>query len=306
MRNPKLKGSILITLGACCYGMLGTYVKMAYQSGFNTAEVTIAQFAIGCIGLFILTLVRRPHANTYLRGSIKSTVRLVLAGSSLGLTSIFYYMSVKYIAVSVAIVLLAQSVWMGVVVEAIDQKKLPHIGKMLAVLVIMAGTVLATNLLTQSISFNWKGIAFGLLGALCYTATMYSTNNLELGLPPVKRSLFMVLGGLIVVLMVFHTAVNEGFSGSIFFSWGLLIALFGTILPPLLFTRGMPLTGIGLGAVLAAIEIPIAVIMAGVLLSEKVLVSQWIGVALILGAVAWMNMPKRQVIKFKIKYDNKN
>lgn len=244
----------------------------------------------------MLTLVRRPQAGPQAGESIKSKVRLTLAGASLGLTSIFYYMAVKYIAVSVSIVLLAQSVWMGVVVEAIVQKKKPGIEKMLAVLIIMTGTLLATNLLKQSINYNWKGIVFGLLGALCYTATMYSTNNLEVHFPPLKRSLFMILGGLIVILLVFHTAINGEFSGRIFCSWGLVIALFGTILPPLLFTRGMPMTGIGLGAVLAAVEIPVAVIMAGALLSEQVLLSQWVGVALILGAVIWMNIPKRQTI----------
>ena len=294
MKNNKLKGGILITLGAGCYGMLGTYVKLAYQEGFNTAEVTIAQFSLGFFGLFMLTLFRRTKPAGNRGGSVKSKMRLVLAGSSLGLTSIFYYLSVKYIAVSVAIVLLTQSVWMGVVVEAIIQKKSPGIGKLLAVLIILSGTILATNVLEQSISFNWKGVLFGILGALCYTATLFSTNHLENHLPPLKRSLFMILGGLLVILIVFHKNINSGFSCNIFFSWGLVVTLFGTILPPLLFTRGMPLAGIGLGAILASIEIPIAVIMADALLNEQVVVGQWIGVALILGAVIWMNIPKRK------------
>ena len=303
MKNHKLKGGILITLGAGCYGMLGTYVKMAYQAGFNTAEVTIAQFSLGVAGLFILTLLRRPQTSRT-ASVATSTIRLMLAGTSLGLTSIFYYLSVKHIAVSVAIVLLTQSVWMGVVMESILQKKVPGIGKIVSVIIIMIGTLLATNLLTHSISLNWKGVLFGILGALCYTATMFSTNNLEIHYPPLKRSLFMVVGGLIVILFVFHKSLNPEFSGSIFFSWGLVIALFGTILPPLLFTRGMPLTGMGLGAILASIEIPIAVIMAAVLLGEQVVVSQWIGVTLILVAVIIMNIPNK-TIKSKV-YDNKN
>jgi drug/metabolite transporter (DMT)-like permease len=299
MKNDKLKGGIFITLGAGCYGMLGTYVKMAYQAGFNTAEVTIAQFSLGVLGLFMLTLLRRPQPAGNNSGSVKSKVRLLLAGTSIGLTSIFFYLSVKYVAVGVATVLLTQSVWIGVVVEAIIQKKDPGIGKLLAVLIIISGTILATNVLEQSISFNWKGVLFGLLSALCYSVTMYSTNQLEIHFPPLKRSLFMILGGLIVILFVFHKSVNPQFSGSIFFSWGLVLALFGTILPPLLFTRGMPLTGIGLGAILASIELPIAVIMACILLNEQVLISQWIGVTLILSAVIWMNIPKQQTIKSK-------
>ena len=293
-KNDTVKGGILITLGACCYGMLGTYVKMAYQAGFNTAEVTVSQFSLGFLGLFILTLFRPSKDTDQIPQSMKSKIRLVASGTSLGLTSIFYYLSVKYIAVSVAIVLLAQSVWMGVLLEAIMQKKLPGIRKVLPVLIIMTGTVLATDLLNQAMVLNWKGVLFGLLSAVCYTATMFSTNHLDLHFPPLKRSLFMILGGLILILLVFQDALNPQFSGRIFYNWGLVISLFGTILPPLLFTKGMPLAGIGLGAILASIEIPIAVIMASILLGEQVLVTQWIGVGVILAAVVWMNIARRE------------
>jgi hypothetical protein len=37
----------------------------------------------------------------------------MLAGTSLGMTSVFYYLTVKYIPVSIGIVLLMQTVWMG-------------------------------------------------------------------------------------------------------------------------------------------------------------------------------------------------
>ncbi len=139
---------------------------------------------------------------------------------------------------------------------------------------------------------SWPGFTFGILAALCYTATMYSSNTLELHLPPLTRSLYMIAGGLIIIVLVFRSSINGDFSYMIFARWGLIVSLFGTILPPLLFTRGMPLTGMGLGAIIASIEIPIAVIMANLLLNEPVTPLQWIGVALILMAVVLMNMPK--------------
>jgi len=49
----------------------------------------------------------------------------------------------------------------------------------------------------------------------------------------------------------------------------------------------------GLGAILASIEIPIAVIMASMLLGERVSLGQWIGVTLILGSVTGVNLRKR-------------
>ena len=49
--NNIIKGVFLVGLGATSYGMLATFVKLAYQEGFTTAEVTSAQFIYGIIGL---------------------------------------------------------------------------------------------------------------------------------------------------------------------------------------------------------------------------------------------------------------
>jgi drug/metabolite transporter (DMT)-like permease len=153
---------------------------------------------------------------------------------------------------------------------------------------------MATNIYRQTVAIHWSGVGFGTLAALCYTATMYSSNTVALHFPPVKRSLYMITGGLIAIIMVFHSVINPDFSYRIFFRWGPVVSLFGTILPPLLFTSGMPLTGVGLGAIIASIEIPIAVIMASILLNEPVSLLQWFGIALILIAVILMNWPKKK------------
>jgi drug/metabolite transporter (DMT)-like permease len=298
MKNNVLKGSIFLALGASCYGMLGTFVKMAYQDDFNLAEIALSQFILGFTGLFILTLFHKQKQKSETTGSgIKDIFKLIVAGTSLGLTSVFYYMAVQYIPVSVAIVLLMQAVWLGVFVEMILHKKSPGPRKILSVIIILIGTVLATNLLLQSIAIEWTGFAWGIMAAVCYTATMYSSNNIALHFPPLKRSLYMILGGLVVIFFVFHSSLNRNFSYQIFANWGLLISLFGTILPPLLFTKGMPLTGIGLGAIITSIEIPVSVLMANILLNESTTVLQAIGVLLILFAVVMMNIGNWQKSK---------
>jgi drug/metabolite transporter (DMT)-like permease len=294
MKNQVLKGSIFIALGACCYGMLGTFVKMAYHDGFSTAEVTVSQFGLGFTSLLVLTMFRKSKPIQEIgRSNIKGLIKLMIAGTSLGFTSIFYYLAVQSIPVSVAIVLLMQTVWMGVLVEMILHRKMPDSRKMLSVLIILGGTVLATGLLKNTVTINWTGFGWGLMAALSYTATMYATNNLELHFPPLKRSLYLILGGLIIICLIFHSSLNPNFPWQILLSWGLVVSLFGTVLPPLLFTRGMPMTGIGPGAIIASIEIPVSVLMAHLLLREPVRLLQWLGVILILFAVILMNIGKR-------------
>jgi drug/metabolite transporter (DMT)-like permease len=89
----------------------------------------------------------------------KSISKLIVAGTSLGLTSIFYYLAVQYITVSVGIVLLMQTVWMGVILEMILHKKVPGLRKIVSVFIILAGTVLATSLLNNPLASTGPGLA---------------------------------------------------------------------------------------------------------------------------------------------------
>ena len=55
-------------------------------------------------------------------------------------------------------------------------------------------------------------------------------------------------------------------------------------------TAGFPLTGIGLGSIVSALELPVSVMMAYFLLNEEVILSQWIGIVLIILAIIIMNV----------------
>ena len=118
--NRVLKGVFLVALGATSYGMLATFVKLAYDENFTTAEVTTAQFVYGIIGVLLINSFQLvKNKNIAFKATRKNIFHLMLAGTSLGMTSVFYYLSVKYIDVSIAIVLLMQTVWMGVLLEMI-------------------------------------------------------------------------------------------------------------------------------------------------------------------------------------------
>ena len=293
MNNSILKGSLLVALGASSYGMLTTFVKMAYAEGYTSYEITFSQMFLGLIGLIIINLLFVREKQVYSKETkTKSILKLMAAGTSLGLTSIFYYISVKYIPVSIGIVLLMQSVWMGVLFEAFMAKKKPGINKILAVIVILIGTVLATNLLMSDIELDWKGIGWGLLAAISYTVTIYTSNIVALHLHSFRRSLWMMLGGTLIIAIISAPFLLEQFNLEIFMKWGLILALFGTILPPILFTSGMPKINVGLGAIISSVELPVAVLLAYLLLDEVVNIYQWIGIIIILASVFLMNVKK--------------
>lgn len=309
--NTLLKGTLFVALGASSYGMLATFVKLAYEQGFTTAEVTTSQYVFALI--FMMALNYFTKNKQTLQASKKDVRQLVISGTSMGFTSVLYYLSVKYINASIAVVLLMQSVWIGVLLEIILKKAKISALKIVAVVLVLLGTALATNLFKADIVFNFKGFLFGFLAALSFSVTLFSTNSVAQHLHPFKRSLFMLFGGAIIVLFfalatqLLPTYFNlnlinpefitiKNYEVSILYTWGILLSVFGTILPPILLNKGFPLTGVGLGSIVSAMELPVSVTFAYVLLNEQVLFSQWLGILIILGAVLLINW---RLIPFK-------
>jgi drug/metabolite transporter (DMT)-like permease len=289
--KSKLKGVLLIALGASSYGMLATFVKMAYSEGFTTPEVTIAQFTYGILGIVLInTIQKSQNKNQATSASTKTIIQLMVAGTSLGMTSVFYYLAVKYIPVSIAIVLLMQTVWMGVLFEMLLEKKIPSAQKIISVFVVLVGTALATNIIENKLETDWRGIVLGLLSAASFTTTMFTANRVGIGVSSAQRSLFMLLGGAVIVIGFAIANQTGDFQFEIFAKWGIVLALFGTIIPPLLFNAGFPLTGIGLGSIVSALELPVSVLMAYFLLNENINTWQWIGIVLIILAIVIMNI----------------
>lgn len=286
-----LKGIFLVGIGASSYGMLATFVKIAYSEGFTTSEVTVSQIIIGIIAMLIITAFQRKRSKKKIaKASVKNIFRLILTGTSIGFTSVFYYLSLNYIPVSIAIVLLMQTVWIGVIIEMFLDKKIPSLQKITAVTIVLTGTVLATNLIENTIQIPWIGMLFGLLSATSFTATMIAANRIALEISSGQRSLYMLIGGAIIVLSFAFFIQTTPFNFNVFLKWGIILALFGTIIPPLLFNIGFPLTGIGLGSIVSALELPVSVLMAYFILNEKVNTTQWIGITLIILAIIIMNI----------------
>lgn len=282
-------------LGATSYGMLATFVKLAYGEGYTTAEVTSSQFILGIIGILIINAFQKSRkGRDVVNATPKDAWQLVLAGTSTGFTSLFYYIAVKYIPVSIGIVLLMQTVWMGVILEALITRRLPSTRKVISAAIILVGTVLATNLIKQESLPDWRGIAWGLLAAASFTTTMFTSNRIALHLSSAQRSLFMLLGGGIIVGAFAAYTWTGTFDTGILLKWGIILSLFGTIIPPMLLNAGFPHTGLGLGSIVSSLELPVSVLMAYFLLNETVTILQWLGIVLILAAIIIMNIRSRK------------
>lgn len=290
MKRPLLQGILFVLGGAISYGVLATMVKMAYSEGYTTAEITLAQYLLGMLFFgFLLAISTREKRSASVKASAPNVIKLLIGGSAFGVTGICYYYSVQYLPVSVCVILLIQSIWMGVVIESFLKRTIPAKSKVLASLVVIAGTVLATDVIADFANWKIEGIVWGLLAALFYTISMMTSTSIATNLRTVKRSFYMMTGAFIIVLLFGLPSLISKFNLSIFWTWGAVLALFGTILPPFLFNIGMPRTGVGLGSILISIEIPVSVGLAYIVLNEPTNYHQWLGILLIISAIVALN-----------------
>ncbi|MBT2729858.1 EamA family transporter [Bacillus sp. ISL-75] len=286
--------ALIVFLGGCSYGVLSTFVKLAYSAGFTVTQVTGSQYLLGTLLIWGVALFSKKK-----KLSLPQIGKLLLSGIPVGLTGVFYYQSLQTLDASLAIIFLFQFVWIGSLIEWMVNKKIPSTGKMVSIGILIIGSILAAGIITEGgVQISWQGTVWGLLSALTYTALIFLSGSVEKDTPPVQKSALLSTGGLITVFLfftptdLFHLPVLMGVA-----PYGLFLGLFGVALPPLLFSIGMKHIGPGLGTILTASELPVAVILSSLVLAENVSLSQWLGVILILGGIVAGNvkMPKTKV-----------
>ncbi|NMM61663.1 EamA family transporter [Clostridium sp. P21] len=279
--------ALAVFLGGCCYGVLSTFVKLAYSAGFSSPEVTGGEYFFGTVLICTVVMFTKKEKLTF-----NQIFKLILSGIPFGLTGLFYYQSLKTLNASLAIIFLFQFVWIGTLFDWIFNKKKPTKEKLISIFILVVGSVFAANIITQQSGvISLQGIIWGLLAALTYTTSIFLSSSVEKDTSPVLKSALFSIGALIVVFALFPPTFLLNLSTlKRLTPYGLILGIFGVVLPPLLFSIGMPHIGPGLGTILSASELPVAVTMSLLFLSEHVNWTQWMGVSLILVGIIGSNI----------------
>jgi drug/metabolite transporter (DMT)-like permease len=283
----------MVFTGACSYGILSTLVKLAYTEGYNTAEISVTQAFIGMCVLWIFVFFQKKRAEELSSQPAKAVWwPLLFTGATIGLATFLYYLSVRYISASVAVVIMMQFTWISILLDWLFFKKKPQWKQLAIIGVILAGTVMASGMVDTG-SISKRGIWYALGTALLYAIYIVANSRTAVKVPALKKSAVMMLGSTAGILAVnaHHLILDNHFDLGLF-KWGISLALFGTVIPPLLFAAGIPKIGAGLSAILMTAELPVAVICAHIILGEQVSPVQWLGITLMLLAMVMLNLKK--------------
>lgn len=282
--------ALLVFLSGCSYGVVSTFVKLGYSEGFVLSEVTGSQYFFSVIMLWIIAIF---IPKIRLRG--KQWLILAISGIPMGLASIFYNQALDYINASFAIILLLQFTWISIVMQYIFEKKVPNRKSLIATGIILFGSIIASGFLKSDITFSPVGISWGLLSALSFASFIFVSGRTSIPAHPVYKSAIMATGAALLIFIVFPPVflVNGTLTNGLIM-YGLPAGFFGSLVPAVLFNIGIPKIGSGLGTILSASELPMAVFMSAFVLHEVVTFSQWVGVIIILIGIAYPNLQSRQ------------
>jgi len=290
-----------VFLGAASYGILSTIVVLAYGRGYELGEVVGSQLLTGFILAWLLALFmksRQKRSQGSNQGKAvpirtssvtwKQRFILMAAGTPTAITGLLYYQSLRYIPASLAIILLFQFTWIGVLIQAVSQRKRPNGIMFFTIAILFGGTLLAAGIIEQGIGqFNIMGVVLGLLSAISYSLFILFSGKAVPSVHPAYRSAWMITGGMVLVFILFPPAfLFNGLIWGDLMLYGFLLGMFGAFIPPVLFAIGVPHVGEGMAGILGASELPVAVLLSSFVLNEHVSPLQWAGVIVVLIGIA--------------------
>ncbi|MGF7231905.1 EamA family transporter [Arachidicoccus sp.] len=303
-----IKNSFYILLAGCSFGILSTIVKIEYGKGYTLGDISGAQALFGAIILWLFFIVMYKKATKDKSPAAprekNSIAKLLATGAVSGLISICYYKCVHLIPASIAIILLMQYTWMSMLIEKLFFKSSMNKKQILCVGLILIGTILAAGLLKDKEGIHplpIEGIVYGLLGGLFYAIFIIANGRVGNHFTSLKKSSIISIGMCIMVFAIFPPSFIWNGTFSNVMQWGFPLAIFGTVLPPILFAIAIPRIGIPLSSILSSVELPTAVILAYFILKEDVDYVQVIGILLILSSIVIINVKDRSMATMDLR-----
>lgn len=272
---------LMVVFAASCYGTLSTMVKLAIRDGYTASEAVSSQYIVGfllALVLYIVTQRKLPR----LYGGFKI---ILLAGVFTGTTGIVYGMSLIYLPASLAVVMLFQFTWIGTLIDCILRRRLPTRPEVISLIILFIGTILAAGVLDVDLSgIDWRGWVYGLAAAVSFSINMNVNTKQVKGMNTTTRLLFVsFIAAVMIALFQSPEIVWNGklFTEPLLF-YGLALGLLGIIVPIYFFVIAVPKVGGAVSSILSAMELPVAVIVSVLVLSEALSWLQVLGIIVIL------------------------
>lgn len=282
----------MVFLGGVCYGAMATTTKLALENGFTWEQTVASQPYFGMV-LFVVAMAisllvgRRPQ-----KVSLRTVLKLCALGIVSFLISVLYNCALPYMPASLAITLLFQYTWMGVVLQVLITRKAPHVAEVVSAVVIVVGTVCASGVLSTELSGipAWC-ITLCLLAALTMAVYMYLSGRTANELPPIQRGMTVCFGACLFAMCICPDFFASGVIERGIWKYGFILGAAGLVFPVILFGIGAARISTGLATIMASSELPAGILMTVLVLGESLDPLRIAGIIVIMVGVVIAQLP---------------
>lgn len=291
-RRRQVTAALQVFAGGACYGAMATTYKLAYAAGFTSAQVVASQAWFGCLFFALAVVVRLLRGGRWSRIGGGQALKLMGLGALTCTTSILYCYAMSVLPAPVALTLLFQFTWMGLVWQTVMTRRAPRPFEIASAAVIVLGTVLASGVYKTGLSgYDPVALACALGAAVTCSLFVTFSGRVKVGCSNEQRGVIVCLGTGIMSLTVCPDYLVSGVVFQGILPFAVVAGFFGLMCPVLLFGLGSPHLPAGLSTVMAAAELPAGLLIAMVVLGEPLGAVEWLGVAVILAGVCLAQVP---------------
>lgn len=277
-------GILFILLSAASFGAMPIFARFAYRSGVDTFTLLGLRFAMATVVMAGWMAARRvpwPRGRTLLG---------LIAMGALGYVgqSFCYFSALQHAPAGlVALLLYLYPALVAALAVLILKERLTR-RKTVALCLALGGAVLTIGV---SRGGTPTGIAFGVCAAVIYAVYIIAGTRLLQTAPAIPASTVIIASTGLVYLGL--TALRGPQWPATPAGWAAVagVAIFGTVIAIVAFFAGVERIGPTSAATLSAFEPVVSVVLAGLVLGERLAPLSLVGGALILSAVVLLARP---------------
>ncbi len=282
-RRIDLGGFALVVASALCYSFLGILGKVAYRERLPVLSLLATRFTIGACILWI-GVGLAPGLRAAWDAMPRRRAAGLLAWGIFGFAgqSALYFAALAFIPASLSEVLLYTCPAFVALILWARTRRRPAPPRLLAVVLALLGTALCAGPLGGGMHLG--GAALAVLTGLWYASFLLVLHRLAPGVPGILSGALIVAGAAFAFDIA---ALLGGYSlPRTPVAWGVVLGmvLSATVLGFVLFVVGLKRVGPQVASILSTFEPLGTLVLAVVLLGERLTSLQWAGAALIIGA----------------------
>lgn len=296
--NRKNLSALLVASAGSMWGFMGLLVRRLSAANLSSIDVCFLRALVTAIAMALLLLVIDRKAF-----SIKLKDIWCFIGTGVISVVFFnfcYFRTIMLTSLSVAAVMLYTAPVFVVLMSAVLFGEKLTKNKLLAALVAFLGCAFVSGVIGGAGRLSAAGILFGLGSGIGYAMySIFSRYALERGYSSATISLYTFIFAVIPsFFLADRSACFAAMSAGIGdFSVTVLIILFVTLAPYLLYTRGLQGLENGTASIIASIEPVVATLVGWALYGEKLGIWNAVGIVLVLCSILLINMNSKKTPK---------